>query len=243
MVLTGDTEALRKAVSGVSALTDSQWQPPRVPQRATMSETHGQWCTVRDMMHQVRAEPPDHRTRSAGLETGEACQSTLHSPRDAKGVGVGHDSGDEIMGRRCDVAANPGLCKMSATIPTVPIGAPMTTQVGSANQVLSGAPRLGAAKAGTASPPTWLQPCLLFTASMAVRSLWPQQERHVGPSRSTHSATGLALIPPPPRPQNADHVPSVLQAKTGTRPLSVGPKTRTVQRSGCTEPPFCHQIP
>ena len=46
---------------------------------STVSETHGQWCTVRDMMHEVRAEPPDQRTRSAGLETGEACQRTSHS--------------------------------------------------------------------------------------------------------------------------------------------------------------------
>ena len=81
MVLTGGTEALRQAVGGVSALalTRRQWRPPQVPQRATGSKTHGQWCTVRDMMHEAGAEPPDHRTGSAGLETGEACQRTSHS--------------------------------------------------------------------------------------------------------------------------------------------------------------------
>ena len=30
-------------------------------------------------MHEVGAEPPDHRARSAGLETDEACQRTSHS--------------------------------------------------------------------------------------------------------------------------------------------------------------------
>ena len=30
-------------------------------------------------MHKVRAKPLDHRTRSAGLETGEVCQRTSHS--------------------------------------------------------------------------------------------------------------------------------------------------------------------
>ena len=39
----------------------------QVPLCATASEAHGQWCTVRDMMYEVRAEPLDHRTRSAGL--------------------------------------------------------------------------------------------------------------------------------------------------------------------------------
>ena len=48
---------------------------------AVGSETHGRWCTVQDMMHEVGAEPLDHRTTSAGLETGEACQSTSHSPQ------------------------------------------------------------------------------------------------------------------------------------------------------------------
>ena len=76
MVLTAGIEALHKAVGGVYALTRKQRQPLQVPQRATVS----QWCTVRDMMHEVRAEPPDHRSRSAGLYTGEACQRTSHSP-------------------------------------------------------------------------------------------------------------------------------------------------------------------
>ena len=53
----------------------------QVPLCATASEAHRQWCTVRDMIHEVRAEPLDHRTRSAGLETGEACQRTSHPPQ------------------------------------------------------------------------------------------------------------------------------------------------------------------
>ena len=76
---TGGTEALRKAVSAVSVCTRKQRQPPQAPQCATVSETHGQWCTVQDLMHEVRAEPPDHRTGSVGLETGVACQKTAHS--------------------------------------------------------------------------------------------------------------------------------------------------------------------
>ena len=40
-------------------LTRKQWQPLQVPQCATVSETHGQWCTVRDMMHKVGAQPLD----------------------------------------------------------------------------------------------------------------------------------------------------------------------------------------
>ena len=81
MVLTGGT---------VCPTLSSQWSicahPQavavlQVPHRATASKAHGQWCTVRDMMHEVRAEPLDHRTRSAGLETGEACQRTSHPPQ------------------------------------------------------------------------------------------------------------------------------------------------------------------
>ena len=49
---------------------------------------YGQWCTVRDMMHNVRAEPPDRRTRSAGLETGEACQRTSQH-RGSKCIALG----------------------------------------------------------------------------------------------------------------------------------------------------------
>ena len=40
-------------------------------------------------MHEVRAEPLDHRTRSAGLEAGEACQGTSHSLRLPEGEGRG----------------------------------------------------------------------------------------------------------------------------------------------------------
>ena len=53
---------------------------PLHPLSADVSLTHGQCCTVQDMMHEVRAEPPDHRTGSAGPEVGEACQRTLASP-------------------------------------------------------------------------------------------------------------------------------------------------------------------
>ena len=59
MVLTGGTEALRKAISAVSAVTRKQWQPLQVRQCATVSKTHRQGCTVRDMMHKIRAEPLD----------------------------------------------------------------------------------------------------------------------------------------------------------------------------------------
>ena len=71
-----------KAVSGVSALTRKQWQSLQVPHRAAAAaEAHRRRCTVRDIMHEVRAEPLDHRTRSARIETGEVCQRTSHSPR------------------------------------------------------------------------------------------------------------------------------------------------------------------
>ena len=32
-------------------------------------------------MHEVRAEPLDHMTRSVGLDTGEACRRTSHPPQ------------------------------------------------------------------------------------------------------------------------------------------------------------------
>ena len=78
---TGGAEALRNAVGGVPALARTQGQPPQVPQCAAVSEAPGQRCTVRDMTREVRAEPQDHGTGSAGLETGEACQRTSHSPQ------------------------------------------------------------------------------------------------------------------------------------------------------------------
>ena len=53
----------------------------QVPHCATAAEAHGQWCIVQDMMHEVRAESLDHRTRSAGLEAGEACPRTSHPPQ------------------------------------------------------------------------------------------------------------------------------------------------------------------
>ena len=77
----GAWRAPRKAVSGVSALTRKQWQSLQVPHRAAAAEAHRRRCTVRDMMHEVRAEPLDHWTRSAGIETGEVCQRTSRSPR------------------------------------------------------------------------------------------------------------------------------------------------------------------
>ena len=85
MALTGDTEALRKAASGVSVPTHKQWPPPRVTSGATVSETHGQWCTARDMMHEVGAEPPHHRTRSAGVEAGDTHCSSLGGGRGVSG--------------------------------------------------------------------------------------------------------------------------------------------------------------
>ena len=42
-------------------------------------------------MHEVRAEPLDHWTRSAGIEAGEVCQRTSHSPR-LRGVVVGGEA-------------------------------------------------------------------------------------------------------------------------------------------------------
>ena len=55
----GAWRAPRKAVSGVSALTRMQWQSLQVPHRAAVAEAHRRRCTVRDMMHEVRAEPLD----------------------------------------------------------------------------------------------------------------------------------------------------------------------------------------
>ena len=51
-----------------------------VPHCATTKEAHGEWCTVRDMIHKVKAEPLVHWTKSAGLETVENCQGTSHPP-------------------------------------------------------------------------------------------------------------------------------------------------------------------
>ena len=90
MVLTGGTEALRKGGSveylRPPAGSGGHRRSHNAPQ---VSETHGQWGPVRDMTHEVRAEPPDHRTGSAGLETGEARQRTSHplQPLDLMGVG------------------------------------------------------------------------------------------------------------------------------------------------------------
>ena len=64
---------VHKVVSGVSALTHRLWQPPRNAPQCRRHMGSGV-----QMMHEVGAEPPDHRTRSAGLETGDACQRTSH---------------------------------------------------------------------------------------------------------------------------------------------------------------------
>ena len=65
MVRIGGAEALRNAVGGVSALIRKQRRPPQVPQRATVSEAHGQGCRARDMMYDVGPEASAHRTRRA----------------------------------------------------------------------------------------------------------------------------------------------------------------------------------
>mmetsp|Transcript_26128 Transcript_26128/g.43562 ORF Transcript_26128/g.43562 Transcript_26128/m.43562 type:complete len:204 (+) Transcript_26128:468-1079(+) len=82
IVLPGGTEALRKAVSAVSMFSRKKRQPPQVPQRAVVS--HGQRHMGSGAQSETqcmsRAEPTDHRTRSARLEIGEACQRTSQSP-------------------------------------------------------------------------------------------------------------------------------------------------------------------
>ena len=50
--------------------TRKHWQPLQVPQHLRVSETHGQWCTFRDIMHKVRAEPVDRKTTSALVRLG-----------------------------------------------------------------------------------------------------------------------------------------------------------------------------
>ena len=45
------------------------------------------------MLQEVGAEPPDLRTKSAGLETGEACQKTSHSQPRGQGGGLGGEGG------------------------------------------------------------------------------------------------------------------------------------------------------
>ena len=112
MVLTGGT---------VCPTLSSQWSicahPQRVavlqvPHCATASEAHGQWCTVRDMMHEVRAKPLDHRTTSAGLETGEACQRTYHPPQlqvccTCYGSGTAAPSGSHLLWEGYPLKRNP----------------------------------------------------------------------------------------------------------------------------------------
>ena len=45
----------------------------QVQHYATASEAHGDWCTVRDMMHKVMTKPLDHWTRSASVQASEVC--------------------------------------------------------------------------------------------------------------------------------------------------------------------------
>ena len=84
----------------------------QVPLCATASEAHRQWCTVQDMIHEVRAEPLDHSTRSAGLETGEACQRTPHPPQlqvcsTCYGSGTGAPSGSHLLWEGSTLKRNP----------------------------------------------------------------------------------------------------------------------------------------
>ena len=72
----GAWRAPRKAVCGVSAVTCKQWHSLQVPHRVEADEAHWRRCTFRDMMHEIRAKPLDHRTTSAGIETGEVCLRT-----------------------------------------------------------------------------------------------------------------------------------------------------------------------
>ena len=68
-------------------------------------------------MHEAGAEPPDHRTGSAGLETGEACQRTSPSPQLLGGGGrSAHTRSVECWGRTLRPACAPGCpsCVSSA---------------------------------------------------------------------------------------------------------------------------------
>ena len=69
----------------------SHTQPFGCLSHVLLHKTHGRWCTVRDMMREVRAGALDHRTGSAGLGAREACQRTSHSPQrpDPRGGGGG----------------------------------------------------------------------------------------------------------------------------------------------------------
>ena len=63
-------------------------------------------------MHEVRAEPLDHRTRSAGLETGEACQRTSHPPQlqmgsTCYGSGTAAPSGSHLLWEGYPLKQNP----------------------------------------------------------------------------------------------------------------------------------------
>ena len=81
MVLTGDTVCAMLSIPWSICAHPQAMVVLQVPHCVTTSEAYGRWCTVQDMMHEVRAKPLDHRTRPAGLETGEVCQRTSHPPQ------------------------------------------------------------------------------------------------------------------------------------------------------------------
>ena len=63
-------------------------------------------------MHGVRAEPRDHRTRLAGIETGEVCQRISHSPQlqvcsTGYGSGAAAPSGSHLPREGCPPKRNP----------------------------------------------------------------------------------------------------------------------------------------
>ena len=84
----------------------------QAPHCATASEAHVQWCIVRDMMHEVKAEPLDHRARLARLETGEAYQRTSHRPQlqvcsTCYGSGTAAPSGSHLFREGYPLKRNP----------------------------------------------------------------------------------------------------------------------------------------
>ena len=91
MVLARGTKALPKAVIGVSALTREQWQPLHIPKWAAVSGTHGQWCTVQEMMREVGG--PSHPTTGSGLHVLKLVRLARHhthgSPQ-AEGEAMGY---------------------------------------------------------------------------------------------------------------------------------------------------------
>ena len=63
-------------------------------------------------MHEVRAEPLDHKTRLAGLETGEACHRTSHPLQlqvcsTCYGTGTAAPSGSHLLREGYPLKRNP----------------------------------------------------------------------------------------------------------------------------------------